>query len=47
MVFPSLCYQVKINKLIFLVYFYNSKVPFPNPIGFKMVRATLSVALFF
>ncbi|PHH07137.1 hypothetical protein CRX48_22150 [Morganella morganii] len=23
MVFPALCYQPKINKLIFLVYFYN------------------------
>ena len=46
-VFPSLCYQAKINELIFLIYFYNPKVPFPNQIGFEMVRATLRVALFF
>jgi hypothetical protein len=36
-VFPSLCYQAKINELIFLVNFTTPKEPFPNLMGLSMV----------
>ncbi|EPG7690188.1 hypothetical protein LL050_003792, partial [Providencia rettgeri] len=33
MVFPALCYQPKINELIFLMYFQNQLDLLPNIIG--------------